>query len=165
MKVSYDWRKTEAGDLLIAVCGGNLCYLGMDGAGGRERAEKKMKTHFPAAAFTNKKIEPAFAAKVVKAWQEKGSVGVTLYGTPFQMTVWRALTDIPRGSVCTYGDIARKIRKPRAVRAVGTAVGANPVSLLVPCHRVLPAAGGVGNYGWGADAKKALLKKEKAKVS
>lgn len=165
MEISYGWQKTDAGELLIAACNGNLCYLGMNGTGGRGRAEQKMKSHFPAAAFSAEKIEITLAAKIVKAWREKGSVNVILHGTPFQVAVWRALADIPRGSACTYSDIARKIKKPRAVRAVGTAVGANPVSLLVPCHRVLPAAGGVGNYGWGADVKKALLKKEKEKVS
>lgn len=86
-------------------------------------------------------------------------------GTPFQEAVWQALLEIPCGAVQTYSDIAAKINHPKAVRAVGTAIGANPVSILIPCHRVLPKAGGVGQYYWGADMKSALLKLEGASLS
>jgi AraC family transcriptional regulator of adaptative response/methylated-DNA-[protein]-cysteine methyltransferase len=83
-------------------------------------------------------------------------------GTGFQRTVWRALTRIPRGAVVSYGQIATAIGHPAAVRAVGSAVGANPVSVLVPCHRVIQASGALGNYGGGIDRKRALLAWERA---
>lgn len=82
-------------------------------------------------------------------------------GTDFQKTVWRALLDIPTGSTTSYGAIAQKIGRPKAFRAVGSAIGANPISLLIPCHRVVPATGGIGNYRWGSDRKQALLEAEK----
>ena len=82
---------------------------------------------------------------------------VYLGGTPFQISVWHALLQIPFGETTTYKEIANQVNAPRAYRAVGSAVGANPISLLIPCHRVLPVRGKVGNYRWGASRKSALL--------
>ena len=78
-------------------------------------------------------------------------------GTPFQRRVWRALAEIPFGHTLTYGDIARRIRAPRAVRAVGAAIGRNPISIAVPCHRVIGANGSLTGYAGGLDRKRALL--------
>jgi AraC family transcriptional regulator of adaptative response/methylated-DNA-[protein]-cysteine methyltransferase len=83
-------------------------------------------------------------------------------GTPFQHQVWRALLDIPRGEVVSYQDIAHKVGRPKAVRAVGSAVGANPISPLIPCHRVVGSNGSFGGYYWGLDIKRALLQEEGA---
>jgi O-6-methylguanine DNA methyltransferase len=87
-------------------------------------------------------------------------VRVLLKGTAFQRKVWRALVEIPRGATVTYGELARRVRQPKAARAVGGAVGANPVAVLVPCHRVLAAGGKIGGYAWGTEKKRALLKAE-----
>lgn len=84
---------------------------------------------------------------------------VTL-GTPFQTAVWQALLEIPCGTVQTYSDLANRIGRPKALRAVGTAVGANPVTLLIPCHRVIPKSGGIGQYYWGSNIKQQLLDME-----
>lgn len=78
-------------------------------------------------------------------------------GTPFQAAVWQALLAIPRGSIQTYTDIATQIQHPKAVRAVGSAIGANPIAILIPCHRVVPKGGGIGQYHWGQKVKSALL--------
>ena len=86
-------------------------------------------------------------------------------GTDFQRQVWRALLEIPFGSKVHYGEIAAQIGRPKAYRAVGSAVGANPIALLIPCHRVVPANGGVGNYRWKPDRKQALLEAEEASNS
>ena len=83
-----------------------------------------------------------------------------LVGTPFQHQVWSALLKIPRGSVVSYQDLAHILKCPKAVRAVGNAVGANPISPLIPCHRVVGSNGGFGGYYWGLDAKRALLQEE-----
>jgi O-6-methylguanine DNA methyltransferase len=83
-----------------------------------------------------------------------------LEGTDFQESVWRKLLEIPFGGRTSYGKIAADLGRPKASRAVGSAVGANPISLLVPCHRVLPSTGKSGNYRWGADRKLALLDAE-----
>ena len=84
------------------------------------------------------------------------------WGTPFQQAVWRQLMTIPYGHTCTYADVARAIGKPLAVRAVGTAIGRNPLSVMVPCHRVLGSNGQLGGYSGGLDRKRALLAMEQA---
>ena len=83
-----------------------------------------------------------------------------LVGTEFQRKVWVSLLKIPRGATATYGEIAAKIGNPYACRAVGSAVGHNPVSLIVPCHRVVPSSGDIGNYRWGRAIKKSILEWE-----
>ena len=85
-----------------------------------------------------------------------------LRGTPFQIEVWRALLTIPSGETMTYAGLAKKIGRPTAQRAVGTAVGRNPVAWFIPCHRVIPAAGGIGGYRWGMALKRAILVREGA---
>jgi len=85
------------------------------------------------------------------------SVPAKLYGTPFQQELWRELTKVSYGSTVSYGDLARRLARPGASRAVGSAVGSNPLSIFVPCHRVLPHSGRVGNYGGGPWRKEKLL--------
>jgi AraC family transcriptional regulator of adaptative response/methylated-DNA-[protein]-cysteine methyltransferase len=86
-----------------------------------------------------------------------------MIGAPFQIKVWEALLHIPSGHVTTYSEIARSVGNPRAVRAVGTAVGRNPVSWLIPCHRALRKSGGLGGYHWGLPIKRAMLAWEAAR--
>lgn len=86
-------------------------------------------------------------------------------GTDFQQSVWRALLEIPFGKLLNYKEIATHIGQPGASRAVGTAIAANPIALLIPCHRVVPASGGAGNYRWGSDRKLALLEAEQVEGS
>lgn len=108
-----------------------------------------------------KKIEKAFD-QYFAAKSDKFSIPLEIWGTQFQMAVWEQIAKIPYGKTKTYSDIARAIKKPKAVRAVGTACGANPVPILIPCHRVLPTSGGFGNYAGGKDKKEFLLELEKA---
>ncbi len=86
-------------------------------------------------------------------------------GSPFQLRVWEALLAIPPGTHCTYGQIAAQLHRPSASRAVGTAIGRNPVSWLIPCHRVITGMGTLGGYRWGADTKLALIGYEAARAS
>lgn len=90
------------------------------------------------------------------------SVPLVMRGTDFQQRVWDALLEIPFGQTVTYGQLAKEIGHPGATRAVGTAVGDNPLAIIVPCHRVLPASGGIGDYASGSDKKEWLLKHEGA---
>lgn len=94
--------------------------------------------------------------------REVFTVEYELRGTQWQKSVWSELERIPAGQTVTYGDIAAALRNEGASRAVGTAVGKNPISIIVPCHRVLPASGGIGNYGGGVENKAALLTLEGA---
>lgn len=95
---------------------------------------------------------------------EKEPVPLTFHlkGTPFQLEVWNALLEIPFGETTTYGKLAAKIGRPKAHRAVGSAVGDNPIFFAIPCHRVLPASGSIGNYFWGSEIKQKILDWEKA---
>ncbi|MEA3410094.1 MAG: methylated-DNA--[protein]-cysteine S-methyltransferase [Pseudomonadota bacterium] len=93
---------------------------------------------------------------------DRGRVPVEVRGTPFQCDVWRALCDIPPGCMMTYGDLAGIVGRPHAARATGAAIGANPVSLLIPCHRVVRADGALGGYRWGVGIKRAILVAEGA---
>lgn len=81
-------------------------------------------------------------------------------GTPFQRLIWETLRKVPRGTTITYSELAEKVGNPKAVRAVASAVASNPISIVIPCHRVLPKAGGVGKYRWGTEMKKMLLEQE-----
>src|SRR6056297_387135 len=91
-------------------------------------------------------------------------VSLQLYGSPFQLSVWNYLLTIENSGTRTYGQVAAESGYPRAVRAVGSAVGSNPISIIVPCHRILPASGGIGNYGGGSDRKEFLLQLEHARI-
>ena len=90
------------------------------------------------------------------------SVHLHLRGTPFQQSVWSALLQIPFGSTCSYRDLAESLGRPTSVRAVGTAVGRNPIALLIPCHRVIRQSGQIGDYYWGSALKQQLLARESA---
>ena len=87
---------------------------------------------------------------------------LALYGTPWQRQVWRALLEIPAGETTSYKSIAEQVRTPKAARAVGAAVGANPVAWLIPCHRVIAADGQLTGYHWGVERKRAMLAYEAA---
>ena len=90
-------------------------------------------------------------------WNNLGQVKLHLRGTPFQLKVWEALLKIPFGRAATYSTIAEAINQPKAVRAVGSMVGANPVAYLIPCHRVIKSTGVIGEYHWGSTRKTAIL--------
>ena len=95
----------------------------------------------------------------------KKPLSLHLRGTPFQLSVWQALLSIPPGDVATYGRIAQAIGRPRAHRAVGTAVGKNPISYIIPCHRVIQSTGAIGNYMWSPNRKKLILAHELHKTT
>ncbi|KCZ55761.1 hypothetical protein HY29_10370 [Hyphomonas beringensis] len=107
--------------------------------------------------------DDAAALKLARQVFEQGEVlPVALYGTPFRRQIWRALLEIPAGTTATYGALAKASGNPKAARAVGAAVGANPISWFIPCHRALAADGRLHNYHWGVDRKRAMLTFERA---
>ncbi|MEZ5920415.1 MAG: methylated-DNA--[protein]-cysteine S-methyltransferase [Parvularculaceae bacterium] len=155
------------GRVLIGATDKGVCWLSFTEPDGRERSIAEMKGDWPAAAFIEDDafIAPlaanAFAFARGKALDRP--LGLHVQGTNFQLKVWEALLKIPPGACVTYGDLAAGIGAPKASRAVGAAVGANMISLLIPCHRVILASGVVHNYRWGAPRKKALLALEAAR--
>lgn len=127
----------------------------------RAEALADMQSRWPLATF----VEDPGASKVLAARlysDNPGEVTVSLCGTPFQLQVWQALLAIPEGQAVTYSDIAAYVGKPKAMRAVGTAVGRNPISWLIPCHRVLRTSGALGGYHWGVTRKRAMMAWESA---
>ncbi len=154
------------GRVLLGATDQGVCWLSFDGNGGEAVSLAEMKDDWPAATFIydSDYIAPlaarAFAFMANRRLDEP--LGLYVQGTNFQLKVWEALLRIPFGACVTYGDIANDIGAPRASRAVGAAVGANMVSLLIPCHRVILSSGVVHNYRWGAARKKTILAMESA---
>ncbi|WP_343081868.1 bifunctional helix-turn-helix domain-containing protein/methylated-DNA--[protein]-cysteine S-methyltransferase [Ostreiculturibacter nitratireducens] len=139
-----------------------LCGLAFTAESGREEAMADLRARWPAADYVE---DPAAIAPWVEAaFSQKGEAKLHLIGAPFQIKVWEALLSVPSGHVTTYSEIAQSIGSPRAVRAVGTAVGRNPVSWLIPCHRALRKSGGLGGYHWGLPVKRAMLAWEAARA-
>ena len=97
-------------------------------------------------------------------WKKLDKIKLHLKGTSFQIKVWETLLKIPVGSLSTYGNIAKQIQNPKAARAVGSAIGDNPVAFLIPCHRVIQSTGNFGQYHWGSNRKTAMIGWEAAKI-
>lgn len=161
LTIRWGWFPSPLGDVLSMATDRGLCGLAFAGETGRVAAMADLQGRWPRATFV---FDPATIAD----WTEAALSGVGearlhMIGTPLQIKVWEALLRIPSGHVTTYSEIARSIGSARAVRAVGTAVGRNPVSLLIPCHRALRKSGALGGYHWGLPIKRILLAEETAR--
>ncbi len=142
-----------------------LVYTGFVVEGDKKRPLARAQQHMPHARYEHDDAAIADAARdFMRVWQGQAGakVNLTLHGTAFQNAVWEDLLKIPFGKTVSYGEVAGHIGRPKAVRAVGTAVGTNPISLVVPCHRVIQANGSFKNYGWGNAMKRRLLEEEGA---
>lgn len=160
LTIRYSFVETACGEMLVASTSKGVCYLAFV-TDGQETALAELKHLFPRATY--EMGTDAFQEKALLALDGKvdGLVPLHLKGTDFQLSVWNELLKIPMGSVTCYGKIAAALQKPKACRAVGTAVGDNPVSVLIPCHRVLRTDGALGGYHWGLERKIRLLDREK----
>ncbi|MCA2005805.1 methylated-DNA--[protein]-cysteine S-methyltransferase [Tritonibacter mobilis] len=162
LTVRWGWFDSPFGLALAMGTKKGLCGLAFAAEVGAETALSDMRARWPKAAF----VEDAAALRpqVEAAFARKGDTALHLMGAPLQIKVWEALLQIPEGEATTYGEIAEAIDNPRAVRAVGTAVGKNPLSWLIPCHRVLRKGGEMGGYHWGVPVKRAMLAFEAARA-
>lgn len=163
--IHYGFIPSVLGEMMLAKTPKGLCWLGFLMEGSRDVPTRRMKAYWPHASFVedDKSIAPE-GHIINQIWSGKhvrGRIRIDIYGTNFQIQVWKALLQIPMDGLKTYQQIGQQIRKPKAARAVGNAVGANPLSLLIPCHRVIRASGIIDNYGWGSPRKKLLLAIEK----
>lgn len=154
LSLKYRFVQTAFGEMLIASSGFGVCALWF--ADSHDKALYHLSERFGDVVISEGRDE--FQTRVLDCLEGKTTdICLHLKGTPFQLKVWNVLLNIPRGKVSTYREIAEHIGHSRAYRAVGSAVGANPVAIVIPCHRVLPANGGIGNYKWGINRKARLL--------
>lgn len=161
--VKYGFHPTPFGECLLALTPRGICHLAFVAPQSRTEALARLEHDWPLAHLVPD--QSATRAAAAKAFPPPGSSAVPslalhVKGTNFQLKVWKALLDIPAGEVTTYGQLASKLGDANASRAVGGAVGANPVSYLIPCHRVIRASGELGGYAWGPDRKRAMLARE-----
>ena len=158
--LQIDWQLAASpyGSVLVANTGKGICFLSFADDPAAERA--RLQALFPNAELRNAASE--MQAQALHALQQPPQQPLALHikGTPFQLKVWQALLNIPRGQLADYGTLAARIGHPKACRAVGTAVGSNPVAVLIPCHRIIRQTGMVGGYRWHRGRKIALLGKE-----
>ena len=161
LEVSFGWFQSPFGEALAMGTERGLCGLAFAEECGREAAFADMTGRWPAARFIER--PETLRRWVEAAFAQKGEARLFMIGAPFQIKVWEALLQIPSGHVTTYSELARVTGHPSAQRAVGTAVGRNPVSFLIPCHRALRKSGGLGGYHWGLPVKRAILAWEAAR--
>ncbi len=162
LTISYGWFDSPFGRVLAMGTGIGICGLAFTQEVGDQAALADMQARWPAASYAE--APEATETWVTAAFGGGGDTQLHLMGAPFQIKVWEALLDIPSGYVTTYSHIAERIGNPRAARAVGTAVGKNPISWLIPCHRALRKSGGLGGYHWGLPVKRAMLAWESARA-
>jgi len=154
LTLSHGWFDGPFGRTLAIATDRGLCGMAFSEEVGDAAAMADMAARWPEAVLVK---NPAAVAPFVEAAFGGGEAKLHLIGAPFQIKVWEALMAVPTGHVTTYSDLARAIGAPKAVRAVGTAVGRNPISWLIPCHRALRKTGALGGYHWGLPVKRAML--------
>ncbi|HLA52281.1 MAG TPA: methylated-DNA--[protein]-cysteine S-methyltransferase [Flavitalea sp.] len=164
LQINYSFASSPFGNLIIASTGKGICYLAF-ADGGEETALLELRHQFSNAKFTNTTDQYQEDALKIFAqdWTQADKIRLHLRGTEFQLKVWQALLQVPMGSLVTYSGLAGRLGKPSASRAVGSAVGDNPIAFLIPCHRVITATGATGNYHWGATRKLAIIGWESAR--
>lgn len=156
--IETGWHPSPFGEVLVHQTGRGICGISFAENAQREEAEASMKARWPNAHFVQSPVETAkTAARIFAGPTATNPLRAFINGTNFQMQVWKALVRIPPGSLTTYGHIAKAIANPKAARAVGAAVGQNPVGFLIPCHRVIRESGAIDGYRWGSDRKAAMI--------
>ncbi|QPH55984.1 methylated-DNA--[protein]-cysteine S-methyltransferase [Pontivivens ytuae] len=162
LTIRYGWFDSPFGEVLAMATDRGLCGMAFSAETGQAEAMEDLRGRWPNAELVEDRA--AVAPFVEGVFGGSGELMLHLIGAPFQIKVWEALLRIPSGHVTTYSDIAEAIGNPKAVRAVGTAVGRNPVSWLIPCHRAMRKSGGLGGYHWGLPVKRAMLAWEAARL-
>jgi AraC family transcriptional regulator, regulatory protein of adaptative response / methylated-DNA-[protein]-cysteine methyltransferase len=163
--INYSFAESPFGNLIVASTAKGICYMAFNDD--EHNALHDLKAKFPNASFTRKLdlVQQNALFIFQHDWSKLPAIKLHLKGTDFQLKVWETLLKIPMGQLSTYGSIAEKIEKPGASRAVGTAIGSNPVAFLIPCHRVIQSTGTFGGYMWGNTRKTAIIGWEGAKTA
>lgn len=160
LTMRFGFHPSPFGEAVLVATDRGLAGLGFVDSGNRHAALADLQRRWPKADYVEDQPSTAPLARRIfnpAQWQEEQPLRVVLIGTDFEVRVWQTLLRIPRDRATTYSDIARHIGNPKACRAVGAAVGRNPVSFVVPCHRVLGRSGALTGYHWGLTRKQAIL--------
>ncbi|WP_316834637.1 methylated-DNA--[protein]-cysteine S-methyltransferase [Pedobacter nutrimenti] len=163
--INYTFADTPFGPVIVASTGKGICHMAFVDEGERNALEN-LKQIFPNAIYNQLADRNQQNALFVfnQDWSKLDEIKLHLKGTDFQIKVWETLLSVPTGGLTTYADLARKSGYTRASRAVGTAVGKNPVAFLIPCHRVIKSTGEIGQYHWGAARKNVIIGWEAARM-
>jgi len=164
LSINYSFAGSPFGSMLVASTTKGICHIAFaDDAG---EALEALKKKFPNASYNQMAdiIQQNAMFIFMHDWMKLHHIKLHLKGTPFQIKVWETLLKIPMGRLTTYGSIAKKIKIPNASRAVGTAIGDNPVAFLIPCHRIIQSTGLIGGYHWGSTRKTAMIGWESAQT-
>ncbi|HEX9601311.1 MAG TPA: methylated-DNA--[protein]-cysteine S-methyltransferase [Mariniflexile sp.] len=163
LSIRYSFAESPFGNIIVASTQKGICHMAF--FDNKDDAYAKLKRRFPNANY-NQMVDNAQQNALFifqYDWSKINQIKLHLNGTPFQLKVWETLLKIPIGNLSTYGTIAKEIEKPKASRAIGTAIGSNPVAFLIPCHRVIQSSGNIGGYLWGNTRKSAIIGWEAAK--
>lgn len=157
LSIHYSFAESPFGNVLVASTSKGICHMAF--ADEDAEALEALRAQFPRASFRQMTdLIQQNALQIFQLdWRKLQTVKLHLKGTPFQIKVWETLLQIPLGGLSSYHDIAKIMEQPGASRAVGTAIGNNPVAFLIPCHRVIKADGEIGNYHWGTSRKTAMI--------
>ncbi|HMB62000.1 MAG TPA: methylated-DNA--[protein]-cysteine S-methyltransferase [Eudoraea sp.] len=163
LQINYSFAESPFGSLMVASTSKGICHMAFED--GEKVALQNLQAKFPNASFQRKLDLMQQNALFIfqNDWSKLPEIKLHLKGTDFQLKVWENLLKIPMGSLSTYGNLAEKIGIPNASRAVGTAIGNNPVAYLIPCHRVIQSTGNLGGYRWGNTRKTAIIGWEASK--
>lgn len=160
--IHYSFAETPFGEILIASTVKGICYMAF--ADKEDIALNELKTLYPNASYKQLTDDIQQNALYVfkQDWTQPEQIKLHIKGTDFQLKVWETLLKIPMGKLSTYGEIAKYLDNPKASRAVGSAVGDNPIAFLIPCHRVIRSTGIIGEYHWDKNRKTAIIGWENA---
>jgi AraC family transcriptional regulator of adaptative response/methylated-DNA-[protein]-cysteine methyltransferase len=167
LEIRYGFHPSPFGTALVMVTKRGLCGLAFADTGKESAALKDMRSRWKNADYVEDSAATAdIAARIFQSnrWKPDAPLRVVLIGTDFEVRVWETLMKVPLGRAVTYGDVAKNIGKANAPRAVGAAVGKNPISFVVPCHRIVGSNGALTGYHWGLTRKRAMLGWEQAKL-
>jgi AraC family transcriptional regulator, regulatory protein of adaptative response / methylated-DNA-[protein]-cysteine methyltransferase len=158
LTINYTFAESPFGNIIIASTNKGICYMAFCQEAD-DHALALLKNHFPNARFEQRldRIQQNALFIFQHDWSKLPQIKLHLKGTDFQLKVWESLLKIPVAHLTTYGSIAYNIEKPTASRAVGTAIGSNPIAYLIPCHRVIQSTGETGGYMWGSTRKAAII--------
>jgi len=163
LTINYCFAESPFGKIIVASTSKGICHMFFEED--KQKAFYDLKFRFPNAKFQENVDKSQQSALHIfrDNWEHLDQIKLHLKGTDFQLKVWETLLKVPHGKLATYGAIAKAIKKPKASRAVGTAIGNNPIAFLIPCHRVIQVNGSIGGYMWGKTRKSAIIGWEASK--